>query len=43
LEDLIDAYFTQFMSNVMLGKMKFWFIGGLAVVSRYQGMGVGRA
>ena len=43
LEDLTDAHFAQFMSDIMPEGTKCWFIASLIVAPKFQGMGVGRA
>ncbi|KAN0098249.1 hypothetical protein V8E51_013912 [Hyaloscypha variabilis] len=43
LEDYSDGHFVQFMTDMMPEGTKCWFIGGLNIAPRFQGMGVGRA
>lgn len=43
LEDLSDSHFQQFMTDIMPEGAKCWFVVGLTVAPKYQGMGVGRA
>jgi GNAT superfamily N-acetyltransferase len=43
LEKLSDGHFVQFMTDIMPEGTKCWFIAGLNVAPKYQGMGVGRA
>ncbi len=43
MEDMEDKHFADFMTEIMAGDTKCWFIGGLNVAPKFQRMGVARA
>lgn len=43
LEDIEEAHFVQFMTDIMPPGTKCWYMGGCNVDPKYQGMGVGKA